>query len=85
MKLEAISVLDRWNRTLWVGWPRPFDELRSIGRWLDVALGLFGGWEDDMVICRLRFTARLVEGQGQSGFVCDEFWAAGTRLGVVVV
>jgi hypothetical protein len=36
------------GRTLWAGWPGPFDELRSTGRWLDVALGSFGGWEDGM-------------------------------------
>jgi hypothetical protein len=37
-----------WNRTLRAGWLGPFDELRLTERWLDVALGSFGGWEDGM-------------------------------------
>ncbi len=36
------------DRTLGVGRPRPFGELRLTGRQVDIAHGSFGGWEDDM-------------------------------------
>lgn len=48
LKLKEVGALDWWNQMLRIGWPGPFGELCSIGRWLDIALGSFGGWEDDM-------------------------------------
>uniref|UniRef100_I1QHQ5 Uncharacterized protein n=1 Tax=Oryza glaberrima TaxID=4538 RepID=I1QHQ5_ORYGL len=53
-----------------VGWPGTFDELRSTGRRLGVALGSFGSYEGGMVICRLRLAARLTGGQSEVGAGC---------------
>ena len=45
----------------------PFDKLRSTRRWLDVALGSFGGCEDGVEIRRLRLAVRLTGGQSKVG------------------